>query len=102
MAQMLYSLDSDFEQSLPENKFLKKHHFTNEDGALVNSEGNMVDLEGRKINEFGHFINDEGKRVDVEGNLLDEDGRYVTTANYVDDDTKPKTRSTKTKKQTDG
>ena len=95
MAQMMYALDKDFEKSLPENAFLNKHHFTNEDGALVNKEGEMVDLEGRRINEFGHFLNDKGERVDIDGNLLDEDGRYLTTVNYVDETVK-KTRKTKT------
>ena len=95
MAQMMYALDKDFEKSLPENAFLNKHHFTNNDGALVNGDGEMVDLEGRRINEFGHFLNDKGERVDIDGNLLDEDGRYVTTVNYVDETVK-KTRKTKT------
>lgn len=95
MAQMMYSLDKDFEKSLPENVFLNKHHFTNNDGALVNKEGEMVDLEGRRINEFGHFLNDKGERVDIDGNLLDEEGRYITTVDYVDEAVK-KTRKTKT------
>ncbi len=95
MAQMMYSLDKDFEKSLPENVFLNKHHFTNDDGALVNKEGEMVDLEGRRINEFGHFLNDKGERVDVDGNLLDAEGRYITTVDYVDETVK-KTRKTKT------
>lgn len=95
MAQMMYSLDKDFEKSLPENAFLNKHHFTNDDGALVNQEGEMVDLEGRLINEFGHFLNDKGERVDIDGNLLDEEGRYITTVDYVDETVK-KTRKTKT------
>ena len=102
MAEMLYSLDQDFEKSLPENKFLKKHHFTNDEGSLVNDKGETVDLEGRKINELGHFINDEGKRVDVDGNLLDDDGRYITTANYVDEEAKARSTKTKTKTKTDG
>ena len=55
----------------------------------------MVDLEGRRINEFGHFLNDKGERVDVDGNLLDAEGRYITTVDYVDETVK-KTRKTKT------
>ena len=95
MAQMLYSLDEDFENSLPENKFLKKHHFVNDDGALVNEKGQTVDLEGRLINESGFFLDDEGNRVDSDGNPLDEDGRYVTTIDYVDDTPKKRTPAAK-------
>lgn len=100
MAQMLYSLDQDFENSLPENTFLKKHHFTNDDGALVNDQGVTVDLEGRRINEKGQYLDDDGNRVDKDGNKLDEQGRYVTTVNYVDEPKKKTAARKKTK--TDG
>tara|TARA_R100001163_G_C5040628_1_gene178845 strand:+ start:316 stop:1164 length:849 start_codon:yes stop_codon:yes gene_type:complete len=100
MAEMMYSLDNDFEKSLPENKFLSKHHYTNEDGALINEEGKTVDLKGRLINSDGYYINDNGDRVDIEGNLLDEDGRYITTANYVDEESKVDTTKTRTKTKT--
>lgn len=94
MAQMMYALDKDFELRLPENAFLKKHNYINEDGALVNEKGEMVDLDGRRINEFGHYINDEGKRVDIDGNLLDEEGHYIPSVTYVED--------SKTKNKSDG
>ena len=85
LAQMMYSVDKDFESKLPENKFLKMFKFVNDDLALVNDKGERVDTEGRKIDEFGYYVNDEGKRVDKEGNLLDENGNYVPSVTYVDD-----------------
>lgn len=85
LAQMMYSVDKDFESKLPENKFLKMFKFVNDDLALVNDKGDRVDTEGRKIDEFGYYVNDEGKRVDKEGNLLDENGNYVPSVTYVDD-----------------
>lgn len=94
MAQMLYSLDKDFEKSLPENAFLNKHKFTNDDGALVNANGHTVDLEGRLINELGQFVTEKGDRVDRDGNLLDSEGRYVETVNYVDEKPKKATKQT--------
>jgi hypothetical protein len=98
MAQMMYSLDKDFEKSLPENKFLSKYHYTNDDGALVNKDGKTIDLDGRLINEFGHYLNDKGERVDRDGNPLDENGRYISQVEYVEE-TKPKTKTpSKTKK----
>jgi len=100
MAQMMYSLDKDFEKSLPENQFLNKYHFTNEDGALVNKDGQTVDLDGKLINELGHYLNDKGERVDRDGNPLDENGRYIPQVNYVEE-TKSKTK-TPSKTKTDG
>lgn len=85
LAQMMYSVDRDFEAKLPENKFLKMFNFVNEDLALVNDKGQRVDTEGNKIDEFGYYVNDEGKRVDKDGNLLDENGNYVPSITYVDD-----------------
>jgi hypothetical protein len=85
LAQMMYSVDKDFESKLPENKFLKMFKFVNDDLALVNDKGERVDTEGRKIDEFGYYVNEEGKRVDKEGNLLDENGNYVPSVTYVDD-----------------
>lgn len=86
MAQLLYSLDKDFEAKLPENRFLVDKGFVNDDLALVNKDGITVDTQGRRINEFGHYINEEGKRTDIDGNLLDEDGNYLPSVEYVDED----------------
>ena len=85
LASMLYAVDKDFEAKLPENKFLKMFNFVNEDLSLVNSNGETVDLEGRRIDKQGYFLNEEGKRVDKEGNILDEFGNYVPQVTYVDD-----------------
>lgn len=85
MAQMMYSIDKDFEANLPENKFLKQYHFVNDDLSLVNEKGETVDLEGRRINNLGQYINDEGQRTDKDGNVLDENGNYVPSVVYVDD-----------------
>jgi hypothetical protein len=85
LAQMMYSVDKDFEAKLPENKFLKMFHFVNDDLALVNDKNERVDTEGRKIDEFGYYLNEDGKRVDKDGNLLDENGNYVPAVTYLDD-----------------
>lgn len=85
LAQLLYQYDSKFEESLPENVWLKKLGLVNEKLELVDDQGELVDQEGRKINNLGHYINDEGKRVDVNGNLLNEDGSYVLQVEYEKD-----------------
>ena len=85
LAQMMYSVDKDFEAKLPENKFLKEYHFVNDDLALINEKGETVDLEGRRINNLGQYINDDGKRTDKDGNILDDNGNYIPSVVYVDD-----------------
>jgi hypothetical protein len=101
MAEMLYSLDKDFEAGLPENKFLVNNKLVNDDLSLINDKGETVDTKGRRINEFGHYINDDGQRVDIDGNLLDENGNYIPSLEYEDDvhapEAKPKKVTRKSK-----
>tara|TARA_B100001564_G_C20655087_1_gene678777 strand:+ start:1430 stop:2314 length:885 start_codon:yes stop_codon:yes gene_type:complete len=89
LAEMMYSLEDDFEKKLPENKFLLEFNLVNKDLSLVNKEGETVDLEGRKINEFGQYVNEKGERTDSDGNALEEDGTYVLSTHYVDSEGKP-------------
>lgn len=98
LAQMMYSVDKDFEAKLPENKFLKMFNFVNEDLSLVNQDGQTVDVEGRSIDDSGYYLNKDGKRVDKEGNLLDEEGHYVLSVEYVDDDESSEDESSAPKK----
>lgn len=85
LAEMLYQVDSKFEESLPENKWLKKFNLVNQDLSLVNKNGELVDLDGRKITEDGYYLNNDGKRIDRDGNLLDDDGNYLVQFEYEDD-----------------
>jgi len=100
LAEMLYQIDTKFEENLPENKFLKKFNLVNNDLSLVNKEGELVDIDGRKINEDGYYINVDGGRVDKDGNLLNEDGTYVIQVEYEDDlEESPKETVKKSKKK---
>ena len=74
LANMLYGLDSDYENNLPENKFLKKYKFIDEKLRLINKQGKLVDEDGRLIDDNGRFINDGGEFVDKFGNRVDLDG----------------------------
>lgn len=98
LAEMLYQVDTKFEENLPENKFLKKFNLVNEELSLVNKDGIRVDSQGRRINEFGHYIDDQGRRVDKDGNLLEEDGTYVLQVEYQDD-AQDSSKETKKKKK---
>ena len=98
LAEMLYSLDSDFEKNLPENKWLKNKAMVDEDLSLVNQDGQKVDVEGRLINDDGYYLDDKGNRVDKDGNPLSEDGFYQEAE---DEPVKPTRKRTSRKKTTD-
>jgi len=90
LAAMLYGLDSDYEEKLPENKFLKKYKFVDSNLRLVNEKGQLVDEDNRLIDEKGRFINESGQFVDKGGNLVDKDGEYlVEFTPFLDDSGHP-------------
>lgn len=90
LAAMLYGLESDYEEKLPENKFLKKYKFVDSNLRLVNDKGQLVDEENRLIDDKGRFINEAGQFVDKDGNLVDKDGEYlVEFSPFLDDSGKP-------------
>ncbi|NBQ17060.1 hypothetical protein EBU24_01965 [bacterium] len=104
LANMLYGLDDDYEEKLPENKFLKQYKFVDTKLRLINKEGKLVDEDGRLVNENGRYINGEGKFVDKNGNVVNEDGDYVVEFSpFLDDNGKPivEEKSTKDEKDND-
>lgn len=90
LANMLYGLENDYEQKLPENKFLKQYKFVDEKLRLINKDGKLVDTEGRLIDENGRFINEAGEFVDKNGNLVSSEGDYIVEFKpFLDDDGNP-------------
>jgi hypothetical protein len=90
LANMLYGLENDYEEKLPENKFLKQYKFVDSKLRLINKEGKLVDEKGRLINENGRYINEAGQFVDKDGNIVNEDGDYVVEFSpFLDDEGKP-------------
>lgn len=90
LANMIYGLDANYEQKLPENKFLMDYKFVDTELRFINKEGKLVDEEGRLVNEEGRFINEDGQFVDKFGNLLTKDGEYdVEFSPFLDDDGNP-------------
>jgi len=90
LASMLYGLDSDYEDKLPENKFLKQYKFIDSKLRLIDKQGRLVDRDGRLIDENGRFINEKGEFVDKNGNLVDAEGEYIVEFSpFLDDDGKP-------------
>lgn len=93
LARMIYGLDPNYEENLPENKFLKQFKFVDEKMRLINKEGHLVDINGKLIDENGryvayrdgvqYFVNNEGEEVNENGELL------FTFAPFLDDDGSP-------------
>jgi hypothetical protein len=99
LGQMMYNLDSSYEEELPENQFLKKFNLVDEDLSLVDKSGNRVDVDGTKVNDKGWLVNDDGERINRDGNLLNEQGQIILQAEYEDDLTDtPKPKATRKKK----
>jgi hypothetical protein len=89
LANLLYNLDSSYEDNLVENRFLKKYKIVDENYYFLNEDGARVDHEGRLINEDGYFINEEGQRVNKKGRPVDENGDYLDANPILDDDGNP-------------
>lgn len=90
LSDMLYNLDPDYKQNLPENKFLTKYKFMDAEGRLLDKEGNFVDLDGRRVDKDGRFINEDGEFVNRQGERVDEDGKVLVKFEpFLDDDGNP-------------
>ena len=86
IAEMMYAINKDFENKLPENRFLSKFKMVDDDLSLVNADGQRVDTKGNLINDLGQYLDGEGNRIDIHGNPLDKDGNYEFAVEFVDDD----------------
>ena len=101
LANMLYGLDDNFEKKLPENKFLKKYKFVNEDLRFIDKKGRTIDADGRLVDANGRFIDEEGNFVDKEGSRVDAEGDYVVDSQpFLDDDGNPVVLDEETKEET--
>jgi uncharacterized HAD superfamily protein len=90
LAMLLYNLDPDYEKKLPENQFLAKYNFVDEELHLVDKTGRRVDSEGRLVNKDGRYINEAGELIDIHGNRVNQEGDYVVDFSpFLDDEGKP-------------
>jgi hypothetical protein len=90
LAMLLYNLDPDYEKKLPENQFLSKYNFVDEELHLVDKTGRRIDSEGRLVNKDGRYINEAGELIDINGNRVNEEGDYVVDFSpFLDDEGKP-------------
>ena len=86
---LIYGVDEGWEADLPENKFLKKYEFIDEDLRLV-KDGHYVTVDGKRINANFQYVDDDGEITDVDGNRIDEDGLPIVEAQpFLDEDGEP-------------
>ena len=85
VGEIVYEIDEDYENTLTENKFLKRFNFANKKNQLIDKEGNRVDRDGNKVDEEGYILNKDGKRVNVNDLPVLEDNEKVEEADFEDD-----------------
>ena len=86
LESIVYEYDPNWENKLPENKFLKDHKFVDENYKFIDKNGYFIDRSGNRVDEDGYRINESGERVDTYGNLLDKEGNLaVATLPFEDD-----------------
>lgn len=87
LSELLYGLDAGWEMKLPENQFLLKYKFCDEDGRLVRGDGKFVSADGKLIDKDGYYVNEDGKRINLSGELVGEDGEVVVEfKEFLDDE----------------
>jgi len=72
LAALVSQFDPNFENTLPENKFLLKYNFCDKDYRLINKQGQLVDAEGNLVDKEGNAVVKEDDREAV-GEFLDDD-----------------------------
>lgn len=85
LASIVSSYDPDFEKNLPENKFLVKYGYANENLRLVNKDGKFVDESGNLVDEDGNKIVKEEK-VDEFVEFFDDESVEVNNGPTVEVD----------------
>ena len=85
VGEIVYEIDENYENTLTENKFLKRFNFANKKNQLIDEDGNRVDRDGNKVDEEGYILNKDGKRVNVNDLPVLEDNEKVDNADFEDD-----------------
>jgi hypothetical protein len=86
MSELVYGLEDGWEKQLPENKFLLRYRFVDEELRLIDRDGGFIDGKGRRVDGEGRLVNERGEFVDEEGNVLTDRGDFkVEFTPFVDD-----------------
>ena len=84
----LLSGSDTIDDKLPENKFLKKFKFVDNDYRLIDEDQKLVDSDGKHIDEYGNYIkwkkdgsfvkiDDKGREIDQEGDFSQEHSSFL-------------------------
>jgi len=90
----LLSGSENVDESLPENAFLKRFNFVDEQYRPIDENGRLVDKDGRHIDEVGNLVrwtsDEEFEYIDTEGRKVNDAGDYdVAFSPFLDDDGNP-------------
>lgn len=90
-AEVYYGLNnSDYQEKLPENKFLKRFKYVDDKFRLIRADGRLVDEGGKLVNEDGRYVDEDNNLVDASGNRVDESGDFVVEPQpFLDEDGQP-------------
>lgn len=80
LMEMLYELDENFQHNLPENKFLRKFGYVDQNLRFINEDGKYVNIDN-------HLVNDDGQLIDENGNIIVPD--EVKVEPFLDDEGNP-------------
>jgi hypothetical protein len=119
LASMIYNLDPDYEDNLPENKFLKSYKFVDAEGRLVNKDGHLIAVDENGVERLIEaetnkyiayvdgakiYVDRDGKPIeeivfspftDDDGSTLDEGGEVLEKSDSTNEETSKKTKKKK-------
>lgn len=75
--ELYFGLKNNINDLLPENAWLKKYGFVNDEYHLINEKGQAINVKGQLVDKFGRVIDESGNFIDLNGNPYDEDGNYL-------------------------
>ena len=75
-----FGLDEEYDKKLPENEFLVKWKFADEELRLIDKEGRLISYDGKLIDADNRYIDEDGNFIDLDGNLVNEDGEPALDA----------------------
>ena len=85
VGEIVYEIDPEYENSLTENKFLKRFNFANEENQLVDKDGSRIDRDGNSVDEEGYILNKDGSRVNVNDLPVLKEKENVEEVDFEDD-----------------
>lgn len=85
VGELVYEIDPEYEDSLTENRFLKRFHFIDDKNQLIDKEGNPVDRDGNALDKDGYILNKDGKRININDLPILEDNETVEKVEFEDD-----------------